>query len=105
MEAVIRKRSFGAMFLALPMLFFGILISLYGAHGIAEWQSEGAALIVASVALSLTGVAIAGAVLWLWGSLGRNRWALMIGGSASVVSGAVLAAAVLTHVMPCNGPA
>ena len=77
METAIRKRSFGAMFLALPMLFFAGLMLLYGAFGISEWRSESAALIAVSVMLSVTGVAILGAAFWLLGSLGRNRWALI----------------------------
>jgi len=78
---------------------------LYGYFGLTEWRSERAALVVACVVLTLTGVAIVGAALWLLGSLGRSHWALMIGGTGSFLSGTVLAVAVMTHVMPCSGPA
>jgi hypothetical protein len=105
MEATIRKPSAGVMFIALLMLLFGLLTCLFSYVGLIDWRSEIAALIACSVVWILAGPAILISALWLLGSLGRNTLALVIGGSAIVVSGTVLAAAALTGVLPCSGPA
>jgi hypothetical protein len=104
MESIIRKPSAGAMALALLMLFFGCLMFLFGYFAVSEWRSERAALIACGGVWILTGPAILGSALWLFGSLGRNRLALRIGGTAIVASGTVLGAAAAVGVMQCTGP-
>jgi hypothetical protein len=104
MEATIRRPSAGAMVLALLMLFFGPLMFLFGYVGLSEWRSEQVALIACSAAWSLTGPAVFGAALWLFGSLGRSPLALRVGGAAIVASGTVLATAAALGVMPCSSP-
>ncbi len=105
MEATIRKSSFGAMVLALLMLFFGSLMFLLGYFGLIEWRSERFAPIACSVVWVLTGLAVFASALWLLGSLGRSPLALRIGGTAIVASGTVLAAAAAEGVLQCTGPA
>jgi len=92
------------MALALLMLFFGCLMFLFGYFAVSEWRSERAALIACGGVWILTGPAILGSALWLFGSLGRNRLALRIGGTAIVASGTVLGAAAAVGVMQCTGP-
>ena len=105
MDATIRKPSVGAMVLALLMMLFGSLISLFGYGALREWQSEGAALVAFGVVCILTGPAVVGSALWVLGSLGRSALALRIGGTGIVASGIVLALAAATGVLPCTGPA
>jgi len=93
------------MVMALLMLFFGSLMFLFGYVAVSEWRSERAALIACGGVWILTGSAIFGSALWLFGSLGRNRLALRIGGAAIVASGTVLGAAALVGVLQCTGPA
>ena len=104
METTKRKPSAGAMVLALLMLFFGFLMFVFGYIGIGEWRSEGAALNACSVVWVLTGPTAFGSALWLFGSLGRNRRALGIGGAVIVASGTVLAMAAAADVLQCSGP-
>lgn len=104
METTNPKPSAAAMILALLMLLFGLVMSAFGYVGIHEWRSEGAALIACGVVWALTGPAIFGSALWVFGSLGRNRMALRIGGTAILASGTVLAAAALADVLQCSGP-
>jgi len=69
------------MVLALPMLFFGCLMFLFGYVDLIEWRSERAALIACGVVLILVGSAGFGSALWVFGSLGRSPLALRIGGT------------------------
>ncbi len=105
MEDSMRKPRVGLMVAALPMLFFGSLMFLFGYFDLSEWRSERAALIACGVVWVVTGPTVFGCALWLLGSLGRNPRALRIGGAASVASGAVLALAAAAGVLPCSGTA
>jgi hypothetical protein len=87
------------------MLFFGALMFLCGHFYLLEWQSEPLALIACGVVWMLTGTVVVGFALWLFVLLGRSSWALRMGGTAIVVSGAVLATAAGTGTLPCSGPA
>jgi hypothetical protein len=87
------------------MLFFGSLMFLFGCAAVWEWRAESAALVACGVAWILSGPVIVGSALWLFGSLGRSRRALRVGGHAIIITGVVLAAAAATRVMPCSGPA
>jgi hypothetical protein len=104
MESTSRRPRAGAMVIALPMLFFGCLMFLYGYADLIEWPSERAALIACSVVLILAGSAVFGCALWLFGSLGRSPLALRIGGTGIMASGAVLATAAAVGVLQCSGP-
>src|SRR2546427_13220125 len=103
MEGTLRK-SVGGTVLALLMLFFGSLMFLFGYVVLREWRSERAALIACGLVWILAGPTIFGCALWLFGSLRRNLLALRIGGTAIVLSGAVLATVAATGVLPCSGP-
>jgi hypothetical protein len=105
MEATVHKPSLSVMSLALVMLFFGLLMSVFGYVAIREWQSERAALIACGVMWILSGPAACGSALWLLGYLGRSRLALWAGGTAILISGMVLMGAAATGVLPCSGPA
>jgi hypothetical protein len=104
MEAAIRKPSVGAMLLALLMLLFGLVMSVFGYYPPSDWRWEQAALIACSAVWILTGPAVFGSGVWLLGSLGRNPLALRTGGMAIIVSGTVLAVAAATHVLQCSSP-
>lgn len=105
METTVRKSNLGAMFIALPMLFFGALMFLFGYFDLREWRYEGTALIVCALVWSVTGPAVFGSAVWVLVSIGRSWLPLSIGGSAIALSGAVLAIAATTRFLPCNGPA
>ena len=98
------RKSVGAMVLALLMLFFGSLMFLFGYVVLREWRWERAALIACGLVWILSGPTVFGSALWLFGLLRRSLLALRIGGTAIVVSGAVLATAAATGVLPCSGP-
>jgi len=104
MESPSRKPSVGAMALGLLMLGFGLLMFGFGYFDLSEWQSEQAPLIACGVVWTLLGPVVCGAALWLLGSLGRNRFALWIGGTAIVTTGTILAAAAITGVLQCSAP-
>lgn len=93
------------MVVALLMLLFGSFMSVVGYVGLSEWRSERALLIACNTMWILTGPAVFGSALWLFGSLGRNPLALRLGGVAIVASGAVLATAAAASVLQCTGPA
>src|SRR5579864_8874044 len=105
MEPTTRKRSVGAIMLALPMLLFGLVMFLFGYFVLSEWRSEQAALVACGAVWILTASAVLGSALWLLLSLGRSPLALRIGGTAIAVSGTVLAVAAAIGVLPCSGPA
>ena len=100
-----RKPSIGAIGLAVLMLFFGSLMFLFGCAAVWEWRAESDALVACGVLWLLSGPMIVGSALWLFGSLGRSRRALRVGGGAIIATGVILAAAAATHIMPCSGPA
>src|SRR5207237_329468 len=77
---------------------------LFGYVVLREWRSERAALIACGLVWILAGPTIFGCALWLFGSLRRNLLALRIGGTAIVLSGAVLATVAATGVLPCSAP-
>ena len=99
-----RKPSVGAIVLALPMLFFGVLMFLSGRYEILEWRSESSALTACGVVWAGTGAAILVSALWVMGSLARNPMPFRIGGWAIVVSGIVLAMAAAINVLECASP-
>jgi hypothetical protein len=105
MDAAIRKPSASAIVLALLMLLFGAFMFLVGYVGLSEWRSERVTLIACSVVWILSGSAVFGSALWLFGSRGRNPLALRIGGAASMASGAILATAAAAGVLQCTAPA
>ena len=104
METAKGKPSVAAMVLALPMLLFGFVMSLFGYFALSEWRSERAALILSGLLWALTGPAVFGSALWLIVSLGRGPLALRIGGTSILASGIVLAMAVAVGVLPCGSP-
>lgn len=97
------KLSIGRMTLAVPLMF-GVVPAFGGYQLVREWAAEGTALIVGGAVLLLSGAIMLVSAVWLLASLGRQRFPLWNGGIASLFAGGVLAAATISHVLPCSGP-
>jgi hypothetical protein len=97
------ESKIGRMVLAL-LLMLGLAPALGGYQLVSDWAAEGAALVVVGAVLLLGGVTILASAVWLLVSLGHRRFPLWSGGIASLLSGGVLAAATISHVLPCSGP-
>jgi cytochrome bd-type quinol oxidase subunit 1 len=104
METTKRKPSIAAIVLALPMLLFGFVMSLFGYFALSEWRSERVALILCGLVWALTSPAVFGSAAWSLVSLGRSPLALRIGGTSILASGIVLAMAAAVGVLPCSSP-
>ena len=91
------------MTLALPLMF-GIVPAVVGYLIVREWAAEGTALLVSGAVFLLSGATMLVSAAWLLVSLGRQRSPLWSGGVASLLSGGVLAAATISHLIPCSGP-
>ncbi len=98
------KPSIGRMSLGL-LLLYGIIPFVFGYLYVSDWAAEGTALKVCGASFLLSGGTMFVSATWLVVGLGRQRFPLWTGGIASILSGAVLAGASLTHVLPCSGPA
>jgi hypothetical protein len=96
------KPSIGRITIALPLMFG--LAPAFGAYQIVrEWTAEGTVLVVVGTVLLLSGATMLASAVWLLLSLGRHRFSLWSGAIASLCSGGVLAAATISHVLPCSG--
>ena len=97
------KSNIGRMTLALPLTFG--FVSVFGGYQlVSDWAAEGASLVVVGAGLLLGGAIMLVSAVWLLVSLGHQRLPLCSGGIASLLSGAVLVAATISHVLPCSGP-
>jgi len=99
-----RKGSTGAIILALLMLLFVARMLFLGYYVVSEWQSESAWLTACGFVWMIAAPATVLSALWLLGSRGRSRGALMLGGWAIMASGTVFVSSVVTHTLPCGGP-
>jgi hypothetical protein len=98
------KPRIGRIILALP-LTFGVVPFFGGYQLVGEWTAEGTALVVSGALLLLSGATMLVSAVWLLVSRGRQRFPLWSGGVASLLSGGVLGAATISHVLPCSGSA
>jgi len=96
------ERLIGTAFLVLGFatISAGVLV-------LREWSAVTSALATLGLLWTLNGFAmVASAVrLLLLLPLGRQRLPLFVGGGGSILSGALIMAGFLTHVIPCTGPA
>jgi hypothetical protein len=70
-----------------------------------EWSAISFALAVLALLLTFSGIAIFISGVWLILPFGRQMFPLAMGGCGGLLWGALLIAGVLTHVVPCSGPA
>jgi len=96
------KSNIGRMTLALPLML-GFPFAFGGYQLVSDWAAEGAALVVVGAVILLSGAAMLVSAVWLFVSLGQQQFPLWSGGVASLLSGGVLAAATISHVLPCSG--
>jgi len=106
METGIRKawRIVVAIAVAAALLMFGFVVLFVGRDTVREWASIGSALRTCGLLWLLAGTAMIVTSLWVLGSLGRRRIAVLVGGAAAALAGMVLVVGVLTYVIPCSGP-
>jgi hypothetical protein len=97
------KSSFAAKAIACVLLY-GIVPCLFGFFVLREWRAEGVTLVVAAVAIFLSGATMVACALWILVLWNRQRLLLRIGGLASIVAGCVLIGASYANVLPCSGP-
>ena len=95
------ERLIGAAFLVL-----GFATTSAGVLGLREWSAVSCALATLGLLWTLSGFAMVVSAVWLiLLPLGRQRLPLSLGGGGSILSGALIIAGFLTHVIPCTGPA
>jgi hypothetical protein len=92
-----------SLVLAALFLFAGVNAWRSGYRVLANWDAVSPAYAGCAVLWMIAGTAMLVAGVWLLASRGRHSAPLRIGGAAAVMAGAVLAAGVLTHVVPCLG--
>jgi hypothetical protein len=97
-------RTAGTFVLAVLMLLFGYAITSSGYRVLDSWTTIGSGFAAYGLLWIVAGPAMLAGGLWVFGSLGRNRIPLWIGGVAALLSGSSLIAGVLTYVIPCSGP-
>ena len=69
------------------------------------WSAVGSTLAIFGLLWTFSGVAMVVSAVWLILSVGRQRFPLAIGGAGGILSGVLVLAGFLTHVVPCTGPA
>jgi hypothetical protein len=87
-------------------LVFGFATTSAGVLVLREWSAEGSGLATLGLLWTLSGFAMVVSAVWLilLLPLGRQRLPLFVGGG-SILSGVLIMAGFLTHVIPCTGPA
>jgi hypothetical protein len=87
-------------------LVFGFATTSAGVLVLREWSAVGSALATLGLLWTLSGFAMVVSAVWLiLLPLGRQRLPLFVGGGGSILSGVLIMAGFLTHVIPCTGPA
>lgn len=96
------ERLIGAAFLVL-----GFATTSAGLLVLRDWSAVGSALAILGLLWTVSGFAmvVSAVSLILLPSLGRKRLPLSVGGVGSILSGVLIMAGFLTHVIPCTGPA
>jgi hypothetical protein len=96
------ERLIGTAFLVL-----GFATTSAGLLVLREWSAVGSALATLGLLWTVSGFAMVVSAVWLilLLPLARKRLPLSLGGSGSILSGVLIMAGFLTHVIPCTGPA
>jgi hypothetical protein len=96
------ERLIGTAFLIL-----GFATTSAGLLVLREWSAVGLALATLGLLWTVSGFAMVVSAVWLilLLPLGRQRFSLSVGGGGSILSGVLIMAGFLTHVIPCSGPA
>jgi|HubBroStandDraft_4_1064222.scaffolds.fasta_scaffold06964_5 hypothetical protein len=96
------ERLIGTAFLIL-----GFATTSAGLLVLREWSAVGLALATLGLLWTVSGFAMVVSAVWLIlpVPLGRQRFPLSVGGGGSILSGVLIMAGFLTHVIPCSGPA
>ena len=93
-----------ALILAVVLLFFGALATMFGGYYLKEWAGEGLWLRLTGLVVFPAGLAMAASTVWIFGSLGRRSLPLRIGGIAIIMAGSALALSAWTGVAQCATP-
>lgn len=91
--------------LAAALLLLGCVTTGAGLLVLREWSAIGTTLAIFGLLWTFSGVAMVVSAVWLILLLGRQRLPLAIGGGGGILSGVLVLAGFLTHVVPCTGPA
>jgi len=96
------ERLIGTAFLIL-----GFATTSAGLLVLREWSAVGLALATLGLLWTVSGFAMVVSAVWLIlpVPLGRQRFPLSVGGGGSILSGVLIMAGFLTHVIPCSWPA
>jgi hypothetical protein len=96
------ERLIGTAFLVL-----GFATTSAGLLVLGEWSAVGSALATLGLLWTVSGFAMVVSAVWLILPLPlrRQRFPLSVGGGGSILSGVLIMAGFLTHVIPCSGPA
>jgi hypothetical protein len=96
------ERLIGAAFLVL-----GFATTSAGVLVLREWSAVRSALATLGLLWTLSGLAMIVSAVWLilLLPLARQRLPLLVGGGGGILSGVLMMAGFLTHVIPCTGPA
>jgi hypothetical protein len=97
-------RGMWTVSVVLLMSLFGVIMCVFGYLVLGEWRSFRTALLACAVIWLIGGIVMLAAAVWVAASRGRSRLGSLFGGISTVASGAVLAFAAATHVLPCSGP-
>ena len=99
------KRGDRGRFLSAALLLLGCATTGAGISVLREWSAVGSTLAILGLVWTFSGVAMAVSAVWLILSLGRQRLPLAIGGGGGILSGVLVLAGFLMHVIPCTGRA
>ena len=93
--------------IAAAFLVLGCATTSAGLLVLREWSAVRSALATLGLVWTLSGFAMVVSAVWLilLLPLGRQRLPLSVGGCGSILSGVLIMAVFLTHVIPCTGPA
>jgi hypothetical protein len=96
------ERLIGTAFLVL-----GFATTSAGVLVLREWSAVGTALAILGLFWTLDGFAMVASAVWLilLPPLAGKPLPLSVGGGGSILSGALIVAGFLTHVIPCSSPA
>ena len=87
------------------LFLLGFLTTGAGLLVLREWSAVGSTLAILGLLWTFIGVSMAVSAVWLILSVGRQRLPLAIGGGGGILSGVLILAGFVTHVVPCTGPA
>jgi hypothetical protein len=99
------KQTIGRICLAV-LLLYGFIPFLFGYYYflVPKWAAERIVLVACGAIFTLTGATMLASGVCLLGNLTDHRTAAWAGGTASILSGAVLLGASFSRILPCSGP-